>query len=800
MQAPARLAVALFVSCLGCTATLGQTPATSGASANMDVYRSLKKFELSGGTAAAENLVLKRDRAEMTFTGKFYFEAPVAGRVRSAVFIGRGTFRAEVPNSSFERDHVRRMLKADVVESDFLTAVLRFTDDSFDAISSKHNPSEAATPEALELADEFGGRMLKETGVNLAARMAISILNGEKPGIFHAQFDKGRRKRFSLLLDYQGRVPVTAFGVNGGEKGLVYSYSVAMTSNDVWMAFYGADDYQTGRVKYSDAFDLVEIQHHKLNADVREPKKRLKYTDEMRVAMLADGTSAIPLGLNEGLTEYDNVRLKKALRVKAARLETAPLEFIQEDWEGGITLLLPAARKPGEVFTVALDVEGDFMYDTQTIPDSNYPLSNETWFPRHGDLNRSTFDITFTHNKRHRVASIGARVREEAVAGTNDMVTQWRMEMPVPIATFGMGPFERHSEKLERQGEGGALDVEFYSLPGGLRAIKEDFILAELMNSVNFFNVLFGKYPYSRFGAVFHPFGYGIGYPSMLRIPATDRASKYTYSFVAHETAHQWWGNIVCWRSYRDQWLSEGFAEYSGVLYTARRDKPAAARELIDEMRRSLKDPPETLTGIGKGRLVDVGPIILGHRLSTRETLGAYQALIYSKGGLVLRMLHFLFSDPATGDDAAFFKMMGDFVKRHENGWATTDTFRAVANEHFVKTPIARKYQMTDLNWFFRQWVYEAHHPTYRMEYQVDSAVDGVTVSGVIYQENVPENWFMPLPLVVRFDKDQRARGTVHAQGPKTPFSIKLPAAPKHVELDPDLWVLSEKTSTSGRR
>ena len=50
------------------------------------------------------------------------------------------------------------------------------------------------------------------------------------------------------------------------------------------------------------------------------------------------------------------------------------------------------------------------------------------------------------------------------------------------------------------------------------------------------------------------------------------------YAFIAHETAHQWWGNIVAWRSYRDQWLSEGFAEYSGMLYAAKRDKKTRHR------------------------------------------------------------------------------------------------------------------------------------------------------------------------------------------------------------------------------
>ncbi len=776
-----------------CLAVAGQAQTSTGVS----TYQALKQFNLTA-TAPANNLVLQKDRAQITFiNGVFYFEAPVAGKVRSAVFVGSGKFHADVPKNAFELDNVRRMIKADVVESTFSTAVLRFTDDTFDAIG-QGSAAGAPSADARRLAGEFETRFLKETGANIAGRMAISIANREGPGFFVAQFDGGQRNRFTVLLDYQNRIPVSSFGINGGEKGLIYAYNRDAVTNDVWMAFYGAEDYKANVVSYSDAFDLVQVSSHKMDVDLREPKKRLKYHTEIGLSSLADNITAVPFAVNEGLSEYENERLKKALRVKGAPTSGAhAVTVVQEDWQGGLIAFFDPPLRIGEKVTLAMDLEGDFMYDTQTIPDSNYPLSNESWYPRHGELQRSTFDITFTHRKNRRVASIGARVREEKAPDSNDdMITEWKMDIPVPIATFGIGPFERHAEKRELQNSGGNLDIEFYSMPGAIKAIKESFILAELGNTVNYFNVIFGKYPYPRFGAVFHPFGYGIGYPSMLRIPNTDYANKYTYSFLAHETAHQWWGNIVAWRSYRDQWLSEGFAEYSGVMYTALRQNPKAARDLISEMRRSLMEPPHNLTGVGKGKLADIGPVILGSRLNTRESLGAYQTLIYNKGGLVLRMLHFLFTNPTNGDDKLFFAMMADFVKTYSNSAASSDDFRMVANRHYALTPIAQKYGHKDLNWFFREWVYQAHLPSYRMEYRIKPEGGGVVVEGNVLQESAPDDWFMVLPLVFQFEGGQSARGTIHASGPKTPFSIKLPMAPKKVEMDPDLWVLSENTST----
>jgi hypothetical protein len=766
-----------------------------------EVYDQVKAASLTNGSAEVRGLALKRDRVVMTFDGAFYFAAPVEGRVTGAVFIGQGRFYAEVPSSEFEKDNVKRLLGEEIVESDFKTAVLRFTDDTFEQLSQNRQAGGVAIERAQKLASETDSRTLKETGANISARIALSLLNNEKPGFFFANFDGGRRDRFSFLLDYQNRIPVANFDLNGGEKGLIFSYQGPLYSNDIWMAFYSLKDYQNNSVEYSDVNDLIDIAHYRMNIDVEDPGSKLRLTSRLAAQARFPNLRAITFQIGESLGEYESRRLKKQMRLKAFRADGADVTAVQEDWEGGLTVFLPRAAQAGQMLELEFELEGDFMRDSNFVKNCFYPVSNVGWYPRHGYLDRATFDLTFRHQKNRRIASVGNRVSEAPDAENKDLLmTKYSMPSPVAFATFALGPFERHKEMVKWEKGGEPTPVEFNSLPGSYLAIKEDFVVAELNNSLRYFSLLFGKYPYPIFSAAFHPFSFGQGFPSLLMIPATDRANKRTFSFIAHETAHQWWGNIVSWRSYRDQWLSEGFAEYSGVLYTGVRESIDARDNLISEMRRSLRDPPETLSGMGKGRLVDVGPIILGHRLSTSKTFGAYQTLIYNKGALVLRMLHFLLINPASGDDSAFFAMMTDFVERHRDRFASTDDFRAVANEHFAKSLIARKYNLKDLNWFFRQWVYESSLPAYQMEYQIQDQADGsVLVSGEVTQEKVPEGWFMPLPVVFTFGEKRWASGTIHAYGPKTPFTIKLPMRPKKVELDPTHWILSEKTLTKSK-
>jgi len=781
-----------FIFITLCILLFGLQQQTNAQDTDLALYAQIKSFALTGAVDV-KGLVLKKDRAEITLDGTVYLTATAGGQITGAVFIGEGKFNLETPPTDFEKDNIRRLTGTDRIETDFKTAVFRFTDDSAQQLGTVHStpPNERAE----KLAKEFEPRLLKELGLNLSARLAQSILNQEKPGVFFGTFDGGKRGRFNLILDHQTRIPVNSFEINGGEKGIVYTHSSMLDGPEIWTAFYSLEDYKRGNVEYSDMHDLVDILHYDMVLDLRDHKKHLNLKSRIEAQALA--TFRV-LNLLVGDDLSDDWRLQKQLRVKSIKLNGNDAAFVQEDWEGGFSVFLSNPISARSKFVLEIELDGDFIMDAYgKYDDCHYPRSNQSWFPRHGYLDRATFDLTFRHPKKLHIASAGLRLSEEPDPEDNNaVVTKYRMTHPVPLVTFALAPFERHTDVIKWENGAQPVPLEFDSLSGRAASIDEKFMLQELSNSVRYFQAVFGDYPYPSFSAAFHPFSFGQGFPSLLMIPAAANGTKSDLQFIAHETAHQWWGGIVAWRSYRDQWLSEGFADYSGILFTGRRLNLEAERDLLRWTRQELIEPPRTVSGIGKGRLVDVGPIILGHRLFTRKTTDAYDALIYSKGALVLRMLHFLLSDQQTGNYQPFFDMMTDFVNRYRNKTASTDDFRLVVNEHFARSQIAKAYGIPNLNWLFKQEVYETALPSYELQYQINDQPDGkVIVSGTINQSNAPKDWIMVLPVKFSFGEKQIAIAPVLANGPTSKFQIHLPARPKRVELDPDHWIIAEKVS-----
>ena len=139
--------------------------------------------------------------------------------------------------------------------------------------------------------------------------------------------------------------------------------------------------------------------------------------------------------------------------------------------------------------------EGDFMRQPEIAgtSDFSYPRATSDWYPRHGYLDRSTVDATFVHPKRFKIASVGMRQSEAPFGEEKDvMVTKYKMTEPIALTTFAIGPFQRFEDKVKWEGGDKEIPLEYNSVPGGILAIKESFMLAELSNSIRYFNQLFG--------------------------------------------------------------------------------------------------------------------------------------------------------------------------------------------------------------------------------------------------------------------------------------------------------------------
>ncbi|MCK4633185.1 MAG: hypothetical protein KAT79_07915, partial [candidate division Zixibacteria bacterium] len=294
----------------------------------------------------------------------------------------------------------------------------------------------------------------------------------------------------------------------------------------------------------------------------------------------------------------------------------------------------------------------------------------------------------------------------------------------------------------------------------------------------------FGEYPGKKLVVTEVLASHGEAFPGFLHLGFGTWINTDVWGadrlFRAHEVAHQWWGVGVGYDSYHDKWLSEGFAEYSALIYyqaVADNDK---FLDRLKDIRKEIFSNRKYIFGSG----AEAGPIALGHRTSSTKTRGDYGLIIYKKGAFVLHMLRNMLIDLQNFNEDRFFAMMKEYYQKFRGGRATTKAFRK----------LTEKYVGIDMGWFFDQWVYGNDLPTYRFTYEMSMGDDGKWLSQCnIKTENVPDDFKMYVPLEIEFDNERRAY--VRLLVDKTDFDFSLPALdsePKKLRLNPFESVLAE--------
>jgi hypothetical protein len=757
-------------------------------------YQQLRTVALDPSRAAVtENFVLKKDAAQFQFrSGKLYFFQPVAERVAGAVFIGDGVFTLQPP-TAIERGHLARLLKGKTeLEEHFSELVLLFSDGTFNQLSSQLKfHSEAPPQKAAAVLDDFRDSFREHLKINVEARL-LAGLCFPGHGLFLAHFQGQQLGRLLFSVD-----------PHQDEEIELIRYNNALDYFDTWASFRPAEAAAARHAAF--------VEPVRITVDsVIEKSKKISAESVTEFRALIDGPRMLRLHLAPTL------RLSKAVWGGDGGRE---LRFIQEDKkkDADVWVILPEPLRAGQTATLRFSYAGDEVI--HTMGEGNFFVGARTgWYPRldqpsHALSARALYRLTFRTPKEYTLVATGrllGRKEEGRVA-----VTEWDSEVPLTVAGFNYGRF-----KTVSRADGG-LDISVLTNPGlvddlaGLQASLDqspelaselgitagglnttrmsETALAETINSMRLFTHYFGPLPFKRLSVTQQPAGFfGQSWPMLVFMPYTafldgtmrnqlglDRQRgmrQFLEEVGSHEVAHQWWGHLVGWETYHDQWLSEGFAQFSAGLYVQRVQGEKKFSGFLKQQREAILATPSGDTQ----PLNNNGPIWLGQRLSTEKHSSGYQ-LVYFKGGYVLHMLRMLLHDFARNDDSRFIAMMREFASTFQNRNASTEDFKAIVDRHF----------RADMRWFFDQWVYGIEVPKITVEYSLTDNEQGAMLAGTFRQRGVSPEFRVIMPVVLRF-KAGGAVARISAAGAATPFQLQLRERPESVEFNPLDAVLCE--------
>lgn len=770
--------------------------------------------------APSNRIELRRGDAEISFEeGAFAFFSPLDGRITGAVFSGRGHILA-IPRDPVEKQQMGRFLGAPVLDQSFQNAYLRFTDGTAEELLSQFRAADLAPQSDASIASEWEVAL---AGLN--PRHALRILRDflspdPKPG-FYAGLDGASTGPFDVVLDARREEQFLLGQV---------SKTSAATFYDVWTSHR-----VPGMPAIAPAFHALQ---YSLETSIL-PNNSLVAAAEVRVRA-ETGTERVLV-----------FQLSRALAVDRVTGEHGePLAFFQNE---GISLQERSVHGNDFLYVVLPDVPArsqeftlHFHYRGKVIEDAGNGVffvgARESWYPHLGDAAEfATYDLTMRWPRKLRLVATGSK-REEHEEG-DFRVGHWKSESPIPVAGFNLGEYASASVSS------GGHSIDLYAnreleenLKNRLTASNPDVIsipsrtfgapsarLAsppappplpapspadalkqlgkEIDSSIHFYETFSGPFPFRNLSVSQIPGNFGQGWPGLLYVStfsflspeAQQRAgltstgqAQFTELVPYHEVAHQWWGNVVGWSSYRDQWIDEAITNYLALLFADTRRNPEHTLHVwLARYRRQLTEKlPDADEPAG-----DIGALTLGLRLNSSKSPSAYERVIYSKGSWIIHMLREMLRQPAAAGqpagkqpDARFIALLQKLASKYAyRALSTEDLQREV---EAVMTPAMALEGGRSMDWFFDEWVRGTGIPHYRVEFTAHRDEKGYLIRGKLFQTGVPRSFIASVPLYAAGANGRALLGTVVADGPETSFHFFAASPARKILIDPQMTLL----------
>ncbi len=808
------------------------TPAISQSSAPQSVrstYQALNAVRVDAEKVFyVRGLELRRDAVRIFLAeGKLAFLTAVEGRVTGAVFTGEGQALA-VPRDAVERHSLGRFLGEPILDQPFSRAYFRFTDDSGDVLTRQLS----GVPNVQDAAfvEEWNPLV-----ANLNSWHSIRILSdwlaADARPYFYGGLVGERAGTFDLLVDHRRPEQILI-----GQPQWVND----LRHYNLWASF----PLESAAAPAGDHTPFTPVSFE--IQTVIQPDFILEGRTRLRLRAAVGGERMVPLELSRYLA-VQSVTLEGGGSLDFFQNEEISRNEVSQRGNDSLFVVLDSAPAAGEEVTLELSYRGKVISDAGN--GVMFVGERGSWYPHVGGADRfAAFELTFRWPRRLRLVATGELVEERADGEWK--TGRWRAPQPFSVVGFNLGEYD--SEQVAA----GATKVEIFanrqleevlmrrfSSPATLPVQPRQPIMTargpvppmprvllpdapapspaallkrlggDLSEAVQFYEKLNGPFPFQTLRVAQIPGAFGQGWPGLLYLstfsflsPEAQRRAgvgkrtqeQFTELVPFHEVVHQWWGGIVGWSSYRDQWIHEGLAQYLTLLFAEhKRPQDNELAGWLQTFREELaEENPQT-----EATVESAGPLALGYRLRSSKSPGAYAQIAYGKGAWVFHMLRMMLRDPAPqakDADARFAEVLQALLEKCK--------FRSVTaldlQREFEKrmTPAMDLEGDRTLDWFFDQWVRSTGIPRYKATFEVKAqgataakgAATSYLVRGKLTQSEVPPTFLAAVPLyAARAGGKPVLLGNVVTSGEETSFQFTTRFAPRRILIDPHSTLLT---------
>ncbi len=645
---------------------------------------------------------------------------PVGGKTIEMVFLGKGRLEVDPPDA-IEAGQLELFTGGSRLDAEFKSAVLVVGQEAAVAAMLRKPAAQPDANQSHQAEALFAEWRKKGEWKTLNAERAILLNALRDPigaGAFAAWFRGGDLGDFFYSVDPGVREQVTVghfvpIEATDKEKRKILK-QISREQSKGRLIGVGLDDLgqwdtwlssslHTAAGKPAPGAATFEPKKYTLDVNLAERELRLTGKARIDLSPVVAGSRAVSLTLPGDFQVG-----------KVTDAEGAPLFYLRTG--GQLTVILSQAPPSGGTASVVVEYAGrpvDKDWNLFTL------LDTMGWYPHAGAIDRASYDVTFHWPKGLELIASGKRMD----GGESPDGSRWEHRI-LNLPGFGFS-FEVGRFKIETARAGHVeVRVAFGSgttLGGGSR----DDVMKTVSDSLQFYEQTFGPYPLDELTVTTanRDFSQGMlgfitlsnGVVNHLQLGNPFYGVEDRRLVIAHEIAHQWWGDQVGWTSYRDQWISEAMASYAAFLYGKERLQGIYyGGDLVSGWQRTLT------SSLPDGRALEsIGPVVLGSRLFSSHSDNAYQAIVYDKGALILNML-------ARGlGEETFPKVLKQVLKISGTGTISTEDLFS----------LIERITGSDLNAFTRQFVYGTGLPEVLYSYTYEKKGNGWVVKGIARQQ-----------------------------------------------------------------